>query len=167
MGKILFLFFILLSGVLVGWYISQSSTLQSQIDNIFHIRTTTNQSEASITPYPISDTSKNSNSSRLGAPMTNQGYTISFKDTGFEPQELTIPVGTTIRFINQSSTQMQIMSDLHPDHLLLPEFVMKTAVGKGNVFDFTFTTIGTWRYHSEKDIGKTGTIIVVDSLMTK
>ena len=78
------------------------------------------------------------------SPATN---TIAYTDTGFSPQSITVKPGTTVTFVNQSSTDMWIASAVHPTHLELPGFDQLKGGPKGSTYSFTFEDVGTWRFH--------------------
>jgi plastocyanin len=108
--------------------------------------------------------------------MTGQptsAYTVKLMNGSFSPATLTVPVGTTVTFVNQSSEDMWIASDDHPDHTdydgttrdehCAPGYAGATPLdecGTGNTYTFTFTKAGTWGYHNHADHDEKGTIVV-------
>jgi plastocyanin len=80
-------------------------------------------------------------------------HAVSIQDFSFNPQEMTIPAGTTVRWTNTGSAPHTSTSD--------------TAVwdsgtlNQGDQYSRTFNTPGTYTYHCELHPSMTGTITVV------
>jgi len=91
---------------------------------------------------------------------TGEIIEVVFVDSGFVPDIVEINVGDTVRFVNNSSTNMWIASDEHPTHMLLPTLDQLEEVGANGVYEYTFTKIGTWTYHNDVDTSLTGVVIV-------
>ena len=51
-------------------------------------------------------------------------------------------------------------SNIHPTHMIYPEFDAKRPVASGKDWSFTFTKKGTWRYHDHLNPEATGTVVV-------
>jgi len=85
--------------------------------------------------------------------------TITYNESGFSPNSLTVKVGTTVTFTNQGTGSMWVASNPHPTHTDLPEFDEKSSAAN---YSFTFTKAGTWGFHNHKNPGQGGTIIVTD-----
>ncbi len=79
---------------------------------------------------------------------------------GYEPKEITIEVGDTVQWVNESGEYHWPASDLHPTHGVYPEFDPMTPVAPDDVWQFTFTKEGEWRYHDHIRANKTGTVTV-------
>lgn len=106
------------------------------------------------------------------APTANT--TVIYSDQGFSPANITIPLGTTVTFVNQNMKSMWVASAMHPTHIVYsgtslsqhcPDkdnstFDQCAAVGKGNSFSFTFNKEGVWKYHNHTSGGDRGTITV-------
>ena len=97
--------------------------------------------------------------------------TVIYSDTGFSPKILTIGIGDTVKFINQSKESMWVGSDVHPSHkeyvgTSLKDHCPDTAgtafdqCGKGSAYSFTFNKLGSWDYHNHSHAGMGGTIVV-------
>jgi plastocyanin len=109
-----------------------------------------------------------------GSPTAATGTTIIYSDQGFSPASLTVPLGTTITFVNQSSRDMWVASAMHPGHTAYsgtslsehcPDttntaFDECTAVAAGNSFSFTFNKEGTWKYHNHTYAADYGAVVV-------
>ena len=70
------------------------------------------------------------------------------RDTiGYQPAELTINRGDTVRFINRGGAHHWPASDLHPTHGVYPDFDPRRAIADGEVWEFTFAKRGEWKFH--------------------
>lgn len=85
---------------------------------------------------------------------------ITYTDNGFEPFTITIKINTNVTFTNKSNGMMWIASNPHPAHTDLPGFDQKNSIGKGGLYTYTFSKIGTWKYHNHNAPEKTGVVIV-------
>lgn len=77
---------------------------------------------------------------------------------GFTPDNLTIKVGDTVKFVNRSSGGMWVGSAMHPTHVVYSGTTLKEhcpdttgtsfdQCESGSEYSFTFTKVGTWGYH--------------------
>lgn len=89
-------------------------------------------------------------------------HTMRFTGDGYEPRDITIKVGDTIEFVNESSQDMWPASNVHPTHELYPEFDAQQALAPGDSWQFTFDEAGTWGYHDHLNSRITGTITVTE-----
>lgn len=101
-------------------------------------------------------------------------YEIIYTDSGYSPSELTIKVGDTVTWKNQSSVEMWVASAMHPTHTLYSgtslqehcpdldnnDFDQCKGVKSGESWSFTFDKKGTWKYHDHLTQGKFGSIVV-------
>ena len=96
---------------------------------------------------------------------------VTYTNAGYSPNTITIKVGETVVFKNESANKMWTASGVHPTHFLysgtsLEEHcpdVSSTAFdqcGSGNEYSFTFMKSGTWKYHNHVSPDDTGTIVV-------
>lgn len=86
---------------------------------------------------------------------------VSLRANGFEPKEVTIKVGQTVRWTNNDSGQRQVVSDVHPIHDNC--FGLDSeAMESGDSFGFTFTKPGSWSYHDESALSNTGVVVVTE-----
>lgn len=90
-------------------------------------------------------------------PVKTEGNNVVYTNSGFSPQILKVDVGSTVTFTNQSDNQMWVASDPHPVHTHHPAF---DQLGDGNTYSFTFTEVGTYRYHNHLVPSDVGTIVV-------
>lgn len=92
------------------------------------------------------------------SPLTK--VTITRADAGFAPAIVTVDTGTTVVFANESREPSWPASNPHPIHSDYPEFDARRAIAPGGSYEFTFTRVGTWKYHDHLNPSLGGTIIV-------
>jgi plastocyanin len=85
---------------------------------------------------------------------------VIYNDEGFTPKDISVSIGQTVRFVNESSGNMWVASDNHPSHKILPEFDNKKAISGGESYEFAFTEAGEWSYHNHIKPSAVGTISV-------
>lgn len=102
------------------------------------------------TPTPISPVEPES--------VTSITSVITYTDNGYNPLEITIVVGTSVTFKNESSRQMWTASDPHPIHNDYSEFDQK---GTGTEYSFTFNQPGIYDYHNHVFPTHSGQINVI------
>lgn len=102
------------------------------------------------------------------------GPTIVYTDQGFQPSPITIPAGTKVSFVNQSTGDMWVASAVHPTHSVYSgttlgqhctdaantSFDECVAIKSGGTYEFTFDKVGTWKYHNHMSASKVGSIVV-------
>ncbi len=94
--------------------------------------------------------------------------TIEITASGFSPSTLTIKAGDTVAFVNKDTTQHWPASAMHPIHTVYPEtggcigskFDACKGLAAGETFEFTFTHVGSWKYHDHLNPSLWGTIVV-------
>ncbi|MBI2096719.1 MAG: cupredoxin domain-containing protein [Candidatus Sungbacteria bacterium] len=91
---------------------------------------------------------------------SDQSAVVTYADSGYAPSILQVKVGTTVTFKNQSSNEMWTASAVHPTHTVYPEFDAKRGYTTGDSYSFTFTRVGSWKYHDHFLPSHTGTIVV-------
>lgn len=74
--------------------------------------------------------------------------TVVYTNEGFNPREIKVKKGETVKFINQSDRKMWVASDNHPAHDIYPEFDQKDITERGAEYKFQFDKPGTWGYHN-------------------
>ncbi len=89
---------------------------------------------------------------------------VAYTDTGFSPKSLTVKAGTTVRFVNNSSGTMWIISGSHPacvnEMNTDNHFGQCAAVTPSTVYSFTFSTAGTFAFRNKVRPADSGTILV-------
>lgn len=86
--------------------------------------------------------------------------TVRYTDSGFEPKELSVPIGTTMHFVNESTDDMWVASNEHPGHTDLPTFDQFGFGKTGEQYVYTFDQAGAWRYHDHLNPTAEGVVIV-------
>ena len=88
--------------------------------------------------------------------------TVYLTETGFTPKVLYLKKGGTVRFESKLNKLFWPASDLHPSHLVYPEFDSKGPVEPGVSWTFVFEKNGKWDYHDHLNPNWRGNIIVGD-----
>lgn len=146
---------VLAAGVLVGWYFLKGKSGATPTGQTVEVTPTPSGSNLGA---PGSVTGAGTSGVEKGGVVARTVVTLS--DTGFAPSPVTVKVGTTVTFVNESSGQMWVASDPHPTHTLLPGFDELGSVGKGGTYEYTFVKVGTWTYHDHPNPSIKGTVIV-------
>lgn len=92
--------------------------------------------------------------------VTKDGfYVVSYENLGFNPKNLEISRGRSVRFVNNSHKAMRIGSTdtTAPASQLLSQ---PKSVGKGGTYDYTFNEAGTYKYANQNNTADAGTIVV-------
>lgn len=92
--------------------------------------------------------------------IVQDGKTITILEDGFVPESLTVPVGTTVRFVNQDAYWHWPASDPHPSHTFYSELDPRKPIGPNTTWEVTLTNAGTWGIHDHLAPYITGTITV-------
>ncbi|MEJ0021024.1 MAG: hypothetical protein WDN47_00390 [Candidatus Doudnabacteria bacterium] len=85
---------------------------------------------------------------------------VTLTKDGFQPGKIEIKQGDTVTFVSDLDKPFWPASDLHPTHLLYPEFDPKQPIEPGKTWTFKFDKAGIWTYHNHLDPDILGTIIV-------
>ncbi|HLD26190.1 MAG TPA: hypothetical protein VJC05_04070 [Candidatus Andersenbacteria bacterium] len=88
------------------------------------------------------------------------GVTISMTETGFAPATVRIKAGSTVTFVNDGQALHWPASDVHPTHDVLPGFDSRGGVATGGSYAYTFTKVGSWRFHDHLNPQFAGTVVV-------
>lgn len=106
--------------------------------------------------------------------QTGKNYEVIYSDSGYSPSKITIKLGDTVTFKNQSSFGMWTSSAMHPTHIIYsgtslsehcPDaqnitFDECASAQPGESWSFTFNKVGTWRYHNHVQSSDFGTVVV-------
>ena len=93
---------------------------------------------------------------------------IVFKNSGYAPEALTIKIGQTVVFKNESDQPTWPASAMHPTHNGYPTtggcigsvFDACGEVVPGGAWSFQFDQKGSWKYHDHLNPSSKGTIVV-------
>jgi len=100
--------------------------------------------------------------------------TILITSTGFDPETLSVGVGSAVTFVNKDTSSHWPASVVHPTHTAYPGsgiskcgtpeesniFDACRELGQEETFIFIFNEEGSWNYHDHLRPGRTGKIIV-------
>jgi len=124
-------------------------------------------SQQPITQSPASDPSTQQQPPVSQAPAVKENV-VTYTNSGYSPNTLTVKKSETVTFKNQSSQSMWTASGVHPTHRGYPTtggcigstFDACQGVQPGNSWSFKFDISGTWKYHNHLNPSDTGTIVV-------
>ena len=72
---------------------------------------------------------------------------ITLNNDSFTPATTTIKQCTKVTFQIEGGRAHWPASDLHPTHLIYPEFDPQKPINSGNSWSFIFDKVGKWRCH--------------------
>ncbi|MFN8499284.1 MAG: c-type cytochrome [Anaerolineae bacterium] len=75
------------------------------------------------------------------AAKSNNVVTVRISDYAYQPDRITVPVGTTVVWANEDEEQHDVTSEGGPNVLDSPDF------GQGGKFSFTFNQPGEYKYY--------------------
>lgn len=159
MNKLFIALIVVLLGVGAGWYVMKGNTSKEE---------TMAKPEVIVETTPAPElTEEEAGATSAGDAMEKkeesmEKATVKYTDTGFLPVTVTVKQGTTVTFTNDSTSGMWVASAVHPTHQLLPGFDQLTSSAKGTSYDYTFTKVGTWKYHNHVAPSFTGTVVVTE-----
>ena len=84
---------------------------------------------------------------------------VTYTDSGFSPQNLTVKGGAEVTFVNSSSETVDVESNPHPLHTDNSQLNVGT-INPGGSAKATLTTSGIWGYHNHPNGAEGGTIVV-------
>ena len=122
---------------------------------------------ATTTPTVLNDTT---------AAPGSETVIVTYTDEGFSPKTSTVSVGDTVRFVNNSGSEMWVGADEHPTHTSYDgtttrdhcaegvnttgSFDQCTRSGAGTSWSYTFTKAGSFDYHNHARAADGGTVVV-------
>ena len=138
-------------------YRADEPTMQTQ-----HGQTPVRQDEYVV---PVSAPSVTPPTTQPGVPSKTTPATeptIVYTVNGFAPAPLIISAGQAVTFKNNGTADMWVASAPHPTHTDYPGFDAMRPYGPGESYSFTFTRIGTWKYHNHLNPQHFGSIVVTE-----
>ena len=93
------------------------------------------------------------------APLPKE-VTVILNKNGFSPKEVTINVGSAVRWKNESGSQETVNSDNYPTNQLHKELNFG-VFNNGSSVVYTFTKPDTYGYHNQFHHEQEGKVIVV------
>lgn len=116
---------------------------------------------------PVNDNSNTSSNNNTSGQFSDESdldngqvYQIAYDGKAYAPSNLTIKVGDTVVFKNNSEKSFWPASANHPEHLKYPEFDAKKAIAPGQSFQFKFVKTGEWGFHDHLNPSAFGKITV-------
>ena len=111
--------------------------------------------------------------SRASAPAGTRGaagvavsagatHVVTLGENGFEPEELAMKRGETVRFVTTNKRFFWPASDIHPTHEIYAAFDPKEPIAPEDSWSFTFGRVGSWNYHDHLAPYFTGVITVAE-----
>ncbi|KKR33738.1 MAG: Plastocyanin [Candidatus Gottesmanbacteria bacterium GW2011_GWC2_39_8] len=89
-----------------------------------------------------------------------EGMTVEYSENGFSPQMVLVKAGSTVTFVNKGSDLMWVASSPHPQHTDLAGFDALKGYKTGESYTYTFTQIGTWKFHNHLNPKDFGSVVV-------
>lgn len=131
---------------------------------------------ASAPQQPV-ETQNNTTSDDTVTPAENTAI-VTYTDGGFSPATISVKVGDTVRFVNNSGSGMWVASDAHPTHTeydgsstsehcangvnTAGSFDACRQIAPGESYEFTFAKVGTFTYHNHARANHGGTVTVTN-----
>jgi plastocyanin len=102
---------------------------------------------------------------------TPEVIVVKYSNDGFSPKEISVSIGQTVRFVNESSGNMWVGSAQHPTHIVYSGTSLKEhcpdingdsfdQCESGSEYSFTFIKTGEWGYHNHVKPNDFGKVIV-------
>ena len=129
-----------------------------------------NVNNSTSTPPSSTNTNTNTGSSNNNEQTSSTETVITYTASGYSPKTVTINVGDSVRFVNNSDSGMWTASAVHPTHSVYPvkddadclgsSFDACEATAPGESWTYTFTEAGDWGFHNHVNASHTGTVTV-------
>jgi len=119
-----------------------------------------NAPEDEGTPVATEETQENDQIEASDEESGESSIEVVYTASGYEPDAVTVAVGTTVTFRNESSRLMWTASNPHPVHTTLAAFDALRGVAQGETYSYTFTEAGEWGFHNHLLASQTGVVIV-------
>ncbi|MBI3343008.1 hypothetical protein HY032_02535 [Candidatus Gottesmanbacteria bacterium] len=168
-SKVLVGLVVLLVGVGAGWYFLQGSKpapgAMKKESGVMETTTPAVEPTTSLGTELPATGSTGGVMDKGGVPSSGSAMaksSVSYGAGGFVPKTVTVKKGTSVVWTNQSQGGMWVASAVHPTHQLLPGFDELKSVGAGGMYEYTFTKVGTWKYHNHVQASDTGTVVVTE-----
>jgi amicyanin len=138
--------------VVVAWLIMAANQPVTQTSN--------NSNGSNSTPNSTSDNVplENQNNGNSGGDSNTASVTI--QNMSFTPAHITVKKGTTVTWTNQDDMEHNVVSDSNAPAGGPPQTA--DLLSKGEVFSFTYNTVGTFAYHCTPHPFMQGTVEVTE-----
>jgi plastocyanin len=98
-------------------------------------------------------------------------HAVTYSSSGFSPKTVTIKLGDTVTWTNESGSNMWVATAVHPSHTVYdgtstnehcsnPNETTFDQCSGGDSYLFTFIKEGNWKYHNHQGPQHTGTVVV-------
>jgi len=141
-------------GLIVGVFVAMGLVIVGL--NMMTKKKTPTTPTTPTTQNNTSQTSTSSSDTNNSSPK-QQSNVVNITSSGFSPQTLTVPVGTTVVWVNHDTAKHTVTGDIRSDDASGPG---STSLATNASYLFTFTTAGTYTYSSISDADFTGTVTV-------
>lgn len=84
---------------------------------------------------------------------------VEVKNSGFNPQTITVKVGAKVTWMNKSGDVVAVNSAVHPTHLVYPPLNLG-KFNDGESVSLVFDTKGMFKYHNHLNPSETGAVVV-------
>ena len=155
---------VVLAVVLVSWIL---------LSNKEDVAVNTSTPTVSPTPTPLVSPSLSPLTTVSPSPIISKKV-VTYTDSGYSPNTITIKKGETVTWKNDSKLLMWTASAVHPTHKAYPgtniancgtpagsnQFDACGGVASGQSWSFKFDNVGTWGYHNHLKASDLGKILV-------
>lgn len=149
---------------------TQSTNSETNMGTTTQPATTEDETSQSGTSSVSDDESVQPPSESAGADST-QATTVRYTSNGFSPESVTISQGETVKFVNETNSDMWVGSDQHPTHTQYAGTSIREhcpdngdkafdQCENGEEYSFTFEKTGSWTYHNHSQASDGGTVTV-------
>ena len=104
-------------------------------------------------------TNEEEQQSQQAPTFSEPSNTIVLTQEGFDPQILTVEVGTKVSWVNKSGGKATVNSAPHPIHSNYQPLNLN-SFEEGEFLELVFDKAGTYNYHDHLNPARTGTVIV-------
>jgi len=89
-------------------------------------------------------------------------YQVKLQEDGFFPEKITISKGDRVIFTTKREEFFWPASNLHPTHIIYPEFDPREPIAPDQSWSIQFNRIGIWKYHDHLAPVHRGEITVLE-----
>ncbi|MBI4009056.1 cupredoxin domain-containing protein [Candidatus Roizmanbacteria bacterium] len=91
--------------------------------------------------------------------MMEKEVKVNLTDSGFDPQEITVKVGTKVVWVNKTDQTGNVSSAKHPTHLVYPPLNLGDFE-PGESVSLVFNEAGSYGYHDHLNPSQFGKVVV-------
>lgn len=96
--------------------------------------------------------------------ITANAFDPANADQAYDPLTMTVPVGTTVRWVNQDTVAHTVTSGTSDGTIAAPSGLFDSGfLEQGDTFTYTFDEVGEFPYHCTPHPWMIGTVIVTES----